>query len=245
MSLGAFDEGGLCGVVAVAGRWVKLLAVAPEQQRRGVGSALLSACTPYLTGPLRIGDHPGNYLSPGLDVRYEAGRAFFDKLGLRPVAEVENLRVPLDGNPRVSAARSQELDHAVRAQGYDLRRAEARDHGPLLAFIERAFAPVWAFEVGRALAGRSLVHLASAGGVPVAFAAIDGNNRGLGWFGPAGTLPEHRGRRLGEALLLRCLIDARDLPEGGVIAWIGPKQFYARAAGAVADRRFVVYERPS
>ena len=60
---------------------------------------------------------------------------------------------------------------------------------------------------------------------------------------PAGTSPEHRGRGLGEALLLRCLLDVRGLPEAGVIAWIGPRAFYARACGAVSDRRFLSLER--
>ena len=38
----------------------------------------------------------------------------------------------------------------------------------------------------------------------------------------------------------RCLLDVVDKPEGGVIAWIGPREFYERV-GAVEDRRF--YER--
>ena len=103
---------------------------------------------------------------------------------------------------------------------------------------------MWAFEVGRAADGpRRAVHAAWLGGAPVAFAAADGNNQGLGWFGPAGTAPAHRGKRLGEALLVRCLEDVRGLPEAGVIAWIGPKAFYAKAVGAVDDRRFVALEQ--
>ncbi len=74
------------------------------------------------------------------------------------------------------------------------------------------------------------------------FAAHDGNNRGLGWFGPMGTLDTHRGQGLGEALLLGCLLDVVDRPDGGVIAWVGPVGFYSRACGAVPDRRFVVFE---
>ena len=80
-----------------------------------------------------------------------------------------------------------------------------------------------------------------ASGAAVAFTAHDGNNRGLGWFGPMGTLPAHRGRGLGEALVLRCLADVRTRPEGRVIAWVG-RSFYARTCGAVPERRFIVYE---
>ena len=244
-AFGAFEGATLLGVAAAAGRWVKLLAVAPEAERRGVGSALYEALRAQPSFRLRLCDHPGNYLSPGLDVRYHKGHGFAKRRGLVPLAEVENLRAPLVGNALVSEERMTALDQTARDHGYTLGRATGTDREPLLRFVKSAFAEVWAHEVGRALDGPlGAVHLARRGAEVVAFAAADGNNQGLGWFGPAGTLPEHRGRRLGEALLLRCLLDVRGLPEGGVIAWIGPKGFYARACGAVEDRRFVAYQEP-
>ena len=128
--------------------------------------------------------------------------------------------------------------------GYDIRRVDATERAALLGWIAQKFAPVWAVEVGRALDGpRRAVHAAWHEGAPVAFAAADGNNQGLGWFGPAGTDLAHRGKKLGEALLVRCLEDVRGLPEAGVIAWIGPKDFYRKTVGAVDDRRFVTLER--
>lgn len=235
VSLGAFDGDALVGVAAAAGRYLKILAVAAAARRRGIGSALLDAVAARNPGAaLRAGDHPGNYLSPGVDARYAEGRAFFAARGFREVGAVENLRAPLDRPlPRIDVP------------GYAIRRVGAADRAALLDWIARAFAPVWAFEVARALDGpRRAVHAAFAAGRPVAFAAADGNNQGLGWFGPAGTDPAHRGRRLGEALLVRCLEDVRGLPEAGVIAWIGPKAFYARTVGAVEDRRFVQLEKP-
>ncbi len=233
-TLGAFLDEELVGVVALAGGFIKLLATAEAHRRRGIGSALLAHAR---AGKLRIMDHPGNYLSPGLDVRYTEARAFFERRGFRAVGEVENIRAPLDGNPLI--------DRELDVPDYTLRRATADDERPLLDWIATAFHPVWAFEVGRALAGpRRAVHVALQQNSYVAFAAADGNNQGLGWFGPAGTDPAHRGKKLGEALLLRCLNDVRGLPEGGVIAWIGPKQFYAKACGAVDDRRFVSLESP-
>jgi hypothetical protein len=74
-----------------------------------------------------------------------------------------------------------------------------------------------------------------------AFAAHDGNNSGLGWFGPAGTLDPHRRRGLGEALLVACLVDvaATGLAQC-TVAWVGPRDFYERAAGIAGERRFVV-----
>jgi GNAT superfamily N-acetyltransferase len=237
VALGAFaGDDTLVGLVAAAGRWLKLLAVAPAHRRRGLGSALLAAVP---AARRRAGDHPGNYLAPGVDVRYTEALAFFAARGFVPTGEVENIRAPLD---RPLGRPSGRPDVA----GYALRRAGDADRAPLLDWIGRAFAPVWAHEVARALDGpRRAVHAAWLGDRPVAFAAADGNNQGLGWFGPAGTDPEHRGRRLGEALLVRCLEDVRGLPEAGVIAWIGPKEFYKKTVAAVDDRRFVQLEEPT
>lgn len=268
-ALGAFTSAGeLVGVLAYAGRFIKLLAVQPEAQRRGIGTALFAAARARIqagatdTPPprLRIGDHPGNYLSPGVDERYQAAHAFFRARGLAEVARCLNLRAPLRDNPLSTPERAHRLHAAATAHGYTLRRARAEDVAGLLTMVAAEFSPVWADEVARALGPElggaaaaytpqlpegAAVHLALLpSGAPVAFAAHDGNNRGLGWFGPMGTLPAHRGRGLGEALVLSCLADVGERPDGGVIAWVGPEAFYARTCGAIPDRRFVVYEEP-
>jgi GNAT superfamily N-acetyltransferase len=229
-AFGAWDGDALVGVMATAGRWIKLIAVDARHRRRGIATQLLARAT---GNPLRVMDHPGNYLSPGIDGRYLDGRAFFAARGFRELGVVENIRAPLTDPLR-----------QIDVTGYELRRVDATERAPLLAWIAERFAPVWALEVGRALDGpRRAVHAAWLDGAPVAFAAADGNNQGLGWFGPAGTEQAHRKKRLGEALLVRCLEDVRGLPEAGVIAWIGPKAFYAKSVGAVDDRRFVLLER--
>ena len=80
-------------------------------------------------------------------------------------------------------------------------------------------------------------------GAYAGFAAHDGNNRGLGWFGPTGTWPAHRGKGLGEAVLLACLVDVAAEHARCEIAWIGPRPFYEKAAGIVDERHFVVLQR--
>jgi len=247
IALGAFEADRLDGVVASAGRWIKLLAVEPRMRRRGIGTQLLERAREAAAGgKLRVLDHPGNYLSPGLDVRYGEARGWFERRGFRGVMEVENLRAPLDDNPLVSDARLAAATARAAERGYVVKRAESAIRDVLLGWIAKAFAPVWAHETARAMDGpRAAVHVALQNNLPVAFAAADGNNQGLGWFGPAGTDEAHRGRGLGEALLIACLLDVRGLPEGGVIAWIGPKEFYRKACGAVEDRRFVQLEAQS
>ena len=180
--------------------------------------------------------------------------------GFVEVARCLNLRAPLRDNQLCTPERAHSLRAAAAGRGYTLRRARAEDVQDLLEMVQSQFSPVWADEVARALGPElggaaaaytprlpegAAVHLAqSPSGAPVAFAAHDGNNRGLGWFGPMGTLPAHRGRGLGEALVLCCLADVGERPDGGVIAWVGPESFYARTCGAVPDRRFIVYEEP-
>ena len=87
------------------------------------------------------------------------------------------------------------------------------------------------------------VHIAMKDGAFCAFAAHDGNNRGLGWFGPTGTWPAHRGQGLGEALLLACLLDVAALHAHCEVAWIGPRPFYDKVAGIASERRFVTFTK--
>jgi GNAT superfamily N-acetyltransferase len=84
------------------------------------------------------------------------------------------------------------------------------------------------------------VHVALRDGQYCAFAAHDGNNAGLGWFGPTGTWPAHRGNGLGEAVLVACLVDVAAAHEHCEVAWIGPRPFYDKVAGVASDRRFVL-----
>jgi hypothetical protein len=116
----------------------------------------------------------------------------------------------------------------------------------LLAAVAAEFGGAWPFEVERALGHAPCgVHVAiDTGGSYCAFAAHDGNNRGLGWFGPTGTWPAHRGKGLGEALLLACLVDIAAEHARCEVAWIGPRSFYEKAAGIADERRFVALAKP-
>ena len=230
VTTGAWDGDELVGVCALAERYIKVLAVAERHRHRGVGTQLLALATP----DARVGDHPGNYLSPGVDVRYTDGLAWLVRRGFHERGQVENIRADYT-----------HVTEPTDVPGYRLGRPTSLELPAVLHMVTTQFAPVWAKEIGLAAHGprRALFSAWTDEGVPVAFACADGNNQGLGWFGPAGTLPAHRGKKLGEALLRASLLAVHGLPEAGVIAWIGPKAFYARAVGAVDDRRFVQLER--
>ncbi len=253
-SIGAFLRGStpssahrLVGLVVTSERWIRLIAVHPDKRGRGVGSALLAAAesrvAAYGAPAVRTLDQPGNYLAPGIDERNLDTVAWFERRGYRRVRENSNLLLPVRENPKVTPARAQEMARRAAEAGYEVRRARRSERAALSAQIVLGFSRAWAFEVDRAIdQDPPAVHVAlTRAGELVAFAAHDGNNSGLGWFGPAGTLEQHRQHGLGEALLLACLLD---VAEAGfdvcTIAWIGPRAFYERAAGPARERRFVV-----
>lgn len=248
-AFGAWDGGALAGVAAVDADRLRVLAVAPGARGRGLGGALLEACVAAARAAgqrrLRTLDGPGNYLAPGVDERNAAAIGWLERRGWGRAAGAPrvNLLIDVRDNPRVSAARAGALAARAAAAGYELRRARA-DERPLLEAVAAEFGGAWSFELGRALGHAPPgVHVARRGGAYCAFAAHDGNNRGLGWFGPAGTWPAHRGRGLGEALLLACLVDVAAAHARCEVAWIGPRPFYEKVAGVAAERRFVVLER--
>ncbi|HEU4727585.1 MAG TPA: GNAT family N-acetyltransferase [Kofleriaceae bacterium] len=246
--LGAWDGDALVGVAAIAGDRVRVLAVTPAARRRGVGSALLSACIEAAraagASTLRTLDQPGNYLAPGIDERNAEAIGWLERRGFRRLPEPRvDVLIDVRGNPRVSAERAGELAAAAAERGYEVRRARPGEPA-LLDAVAAEFGGAWPFELARALDfDPPAVHVALRDGAYAAFAAHDGNNRGLGWFGPTGTWPAHRGNGLGEALLVACLVDVAARHPQCEVAWIGPRAFYDKVAGIAGERRFHVLVR--
>ena len=232
---------------------VRLLAVAPERRRRGVGTALLDALEADLAGrgatSLRIGEAAPNYLTPGIDVRYDAGLAFAAARGYRTTGEAVNLGVDLAADPLAEPGEAPWQTGAderrLAEQGVEVHRASAADR-PALGRLLDATWPAWHAEVGRALARHPApLHLAVRGGAALGFAAFDANNVGTGWFGPMGTAPEARGARHRRR-------PPAPVPRGSRGGGAGARDdrggrralpFYERACGATAARRFQRVEK--
>jgi GNAT superfamily N-acetyltransferase len=249
-AFGAWDGNELVGVASIAARWLRLIAVVPRARKRGAGSALLAAidAAARADGQTRLSalDQPGNYLAPGIDERNTDAIAWLEKRGFSRGSEPRtNLLVDVRNNARVTAQRAAETAELAAAKGYEVRRARPAERQHLLDAIAGEFGGAWPYEVERALGHGppAAVHVACKGGAYCAFAAHDGNNRGLGWFGPAGTWKAHRGQGLGEALLLACLVDVAAEHSQCEVAWIGPRPFYDKVAGIVGERRFVTLSK--
>ena len=242
---GARDGGALVGVASASSAWIRVLAVTPAARGRGVGSALLDRAEQAVRASgasrVRAVNQPGNYLAPGLDERDADTIAWLRRRGwVASDARNVNLRVEVDGNPRVSAALADDAAERAATAGYRIRRGRRDEAAALAAAIADGFGGAWPFEAARALAfDPPGVHVAERDGAYAAFACHDGNNQWLGWFGPAGTWAPHRSQGLGEALLLACLVDVAARRGVCEVAWIGPRGFYERIAGVAGERRFV------
>jgi mycothiol synthase len=240
------------GIAAIDGARIRLLAVDPKYRSRGVGTALLAWCQAQaLTVPeaskLWAMGQAGNYLAPGIDERNTETIDWLARRGWHTTSDIRtNLVVAARDNPLVTRQRAHVLNAAASAAGYIIRRARP-DETALLDAIAAGFGGAWPFEVAAAMKWRSDknydlhcgVHVATRGDQYCAFAAHDGNNRGAGWFGPAGTWPAHRGRKLGEAVLIQCLLDVAVDHAFCEIAWIGPEAFYQKSCGMIGRRTFV------
>ena len=249
-AFGAWDGTTLVGVAAVSARWLRVIAVVPRARKAGAGGALLDACERAARAEamprLSALDQPGNYLAPGIDERNTDAIAWLERRGWLRGGDVRtNLLLDVRGNPRVSAERAEQLVRIAATKGYEVRRARPDEHAGLCTAVAAEFGGAWPFEVERALGHEPAgVHVAVRDGAYCAFAAHDGNNRGLGWFGPTGTWPAHRGQGLGEALLMACLVDVAAERSQCEVAWIGPRPFYDKVAGIAGERRFVTMTKP-
>lgn len=248
--IGARKGGILIGVAATCGDRIRVLAVHPAARGEGIGGQLLKACEEQIwqnaARRARLLDEPGNYLAPGIDLQNDETIRWLERKGYVCRDKHINLIVDVKNNPKVSAERAADLASRAIAQGYEVRRGTRDDSEMLSASISMGFGGAWPFEIERALAGEPPgVHVAWHDGRPAAFAAHDGNNQGLGWFGPAGTWPEHRGHGLGEALLVACLVDIAAAHDTAEIAWVGPREFYEKAVGVIGERTFAVMTKDS
>ena len=248
-TLGAYEHQTLVGVVVVSGRWLRLMAVLPSKRQQGIGQALLEAAETAARAAgeqtLRTLDQPGNYLAPGIHAQNGHALHWLEKRGYARVGDNTNLITDVAANERVTSAAFEQRRRKVSAD-YHIFAAGPSDLPSLCPAIASAFSAGWAFELANAVTRPpGAAHVARAlDGEWAAFAAHDGNNGGLGWFGPIGTFPAHRNRGLGAVLLLASLLDiARAGHEHATIAWIGPREFYERTTGVIGETRFVVLEK--
>ncbi|MET8231008.1 GNAT family N-acetyltransferase [Micromonospora sp. NPDC005298] len=226
---------------------VDLVAVLPDERRRGVGRALLARAEAVLAergvSEVLLAGNPPYYAWPGIDVRYTPAVCAALALGYRQDRTAWNMTADLSYDASLALRSTEAAERRLAERGITVRRAEPADLPALTAFARATFGGTWdgevAGSVGRTGAG---CHLAERDGELLGFAAY-GSSR-PSWFGPMGTAPAAEGSGIGGVLLRRCLRDQRAAGlDRAQIGWVGPVPFYSGSAGARIERVFFLYRR--
>jgi predicted N-acetyltransferase YhbS len=227
---------------------VDLVAVDPQQRRRGVGRALVSRIEDALAGlgarDVVIAGNPPYYGWPGIDVRYTPAVCAAMALGFEPDPPAWNMSADL-GKPDSLALRpTAAAEQRLAAGGITVRRAGLEDVPALIEFALTNFGSGWAGEIAHSVGrDRAGCHVAvGAAGEILGFAAYGSSRRS--WFGPMGTSLAVQGMGIGSVLLRRCLADQKAAGHDSVqIGWVGPVPFYSGTVGARIERVFFLYHK--
>lgn len=205
-----------------AAAWIVLLAVHPDEQRKGRALELVveSARRARAAGAvdLHLGTAIPRYVWPGVDYRFTAALALFEAMGFEPYGAACNMAI-------TSSFRADEPAGVI----------VEREEGDGAAALAARSYPVWRDEVERAVAAGTC-YAASAGGDTIGFACHSVNR--TGWIGPMATDPARQRGGVGRSLLgAVCAALAAAGRADAEIAWVGPIGFYAKA-GATVSRVF-------
>lgn len=128
---------------------------------------------------------------------------------------------------------SENLYARVTEGGVLLRRPGAYEKHLVEAFVRAHFSPKWVSEVAVAFARQPVAcFIATRDREILGFACYETTAKG--YFGPTGVAESARGLGLGKALLMKALEAQREAGYAyAFIGGVGPREFYARAVGAV------------
>lgn len=222
------EAGRILGAAVTCGKYLRLLIVARDRRREGIGGALLADAES--AGATVIFSEPGNYFTPGVVISDATTARYFHHRGYIETRWTHNLEVDLASLPS--------------SPGEALRATHA-DSDRVLAWVEREFGKIWRFESEKAfLTDPANFFYAEESGQIAGFVVHDVNNRGLGFFGPTGVSHSMRGRGIGRLLLLTSLRDLRRLGyERAVIPWTDSIEFYEKSCGAEPAHRFIAFAK--
>lgn len=234
--------------------WVDAIAVVPQYQHQGLGTALLAWAEEWLAGQgckfFLLGGNLRPF-APGLPVELGT-EPFFRDRGYRPHPghgyTWDVARTLRDYTPPASAA---------RAAGAEIRPAATGDEAVLLAFLRRAFPGRWRYEYEEFLREGGCISdymLLWIGADVAGFCQLTFEDslrplhryfmyrlpRPWGQLGPIGVSEELRGRGYGAALLNAglCRLQAQEV-NGCVIDWTNLLEFYGKF-GFTPYRQYVM-----
>jgi GNAT superfamily N-acetyltransferase len=118
-------------------------------------------------------------------------------------------------------------------EGVIIRRPLAAEKSIVIEWITKRFGTGWASEADVSFAYQPIsCFIAVQDGQVLGFACYDSCYRNF--FGPTGVDETHRGKGIGKALLMECLVSMKSQGYAyAIIGGVGPAEFYAKAVGAV------------
>ena len=114
-----------------------------------------------------------------------------------------------------------------------IRKPLGSEKSLIVQWVRENFGEFWASETDIAFSRLPIsCYIAQQDQKLVGFACYDA--AALGYFGPTGVAEAFRGKGIGKALLLACLVEMKLKGYGyAIIGWVGPQEFYEKALGAV------------
>ncbi|SRR5579871_6053946 len=121
-----------------------------------------------------------------------------------------------------------------RDAGVVIRRAHSFEITPIREFILSHFGTGWADEIVPCYSRQPIsLYIAIRDGKVIGFGAYEATRRNF--FGPTGVAESERGKGVGMALLVACMVGLREMGYAyGIIGGAGPTEFYAKSVGATA-----------
>jgi len=122
---------------------------------------------------------------------------------------------------------------SLQKDGITIRRALAAEKSIVIDWVTQHFGTGWASETGVSFSYQPVAcFIATQNESIVGFGCYDSAYRNF--FGPTGVEETLRGKGIGKALLLECLLAMKAQGYAyGIIGGVGPAEFYEKAVGAV------------